>query len=86
MNIRNNKTKEVFPIIIPDVDDDNVSDFILMKDINKIQLVSGFNATVLNNDFHSISQNCSEIKDLRMHNESMLKLNCREEDDCKHFD
>lgn len=84
LNIRNNKTKEGFPVIIPDVDNDNVLDFVWIKDVNRTQLVSGLNGTVLSSDFNSISQNCSEIKNLRMHNEFMLKLDCKEDDNCEH--
>jgi hypothetical protein len=83
LNSRNNRTKELFPIIIPDVDHDKVLDLVMIKDVNKIQLVSGLNGTVLNSDFESVSENCTEIMDLRMHNEFLLKLNCKKENDCK---
>lgn len=81
---RNNKTKEMFPLVLPDMNNDNVLDFLILKDANKLLLISGLNGHVLSHDFSLMSHNCTDIKNLRMHNESMLKLSCKVEDTCEY--
>lgn len=66
----------MFPIIVPDMNNDNVSDFLVIKDVNKLLLISGINGAILDNDFKLISRKCIDIKDLKMSDDFTLELNC----------
>lgn len=85
LNTRSSKTKEMFPIIVPDMNNDNVSDFIVIKDINKLLLISGINGAILDNDFKLISRKCTDIKDLKISDDFTLKLDCNTENNSKSY-